>query len=434
MASEELGPKCPCPSPAVSAPTGEGAGVEVAGVEAATAEVGREDGGEARKPPGTGEDIGGEASDDTDEAAAPASKPQEEKEEEKEDKVWQALDRVLDEWFVFGIHRAAAKKFIHAKVANPSCTSCERARRWLLLRMNGRVWNHGYPLMCRSADNVPGLRSFHVWPAQEEAFPWLREVEARHVEILEELLSVRQRARGGNKLCGFQPYRDPIPAGTAGEDGEEKAVGKPPVLAAKDGVGIEGVDSGAWNVLYLFLNHKVFEENVANFPKTVACIKACFPRHYTHAFFSALTPGSHIMKHTGPSNRMLRVWLPLCGLDGFRLRVGDTILRPEAGKCFVWDHSYEHEAWHEGMETRVVLIVDIWHPDLSDDEVKFLGTLQNCRLRAGRHLSEIAAQQAGANGPESDTYFEIIEKARHLLTDDDWWVIKAEQDPTTRPT
>ena len=26
------------------------------------------------------------------------------------------------------------------------------------------------------------------------------------------------------------------------------------------------------------------------------------------------------------------------------------------------------KAWHEGPETRVVLIVDIWHPDLTDAE------------------------------------------------------------------
>ena len=30
------------------------------------------------------------------------------------------------------------------------------------------------------------------------------------------------------------------------------------------------------------------------------------------AFFSALTPGSHILKHMGPSNRMLRVWFLGC--------------------------------------------------------------------------------------------------------------------------
>jgi len=130
---------------------------------------------------------------------------------------------------------------------------------------------------------------------------------------------------------------------------------------------------------------------------------------------------------------MLRVWLPLCGFDGFRLRVGDVILKPKAGEAFVWDHSYEHEAWHEGPETRVVLIVDIWHPDLTDAEVKFLRTLQSCRLRAGKALAELSAEMQG-KGPEEASYFEIVEKARSLLTTDDWWVVNAQRDPSTLPT
>merc|ERR1719171_3093345 len=126
------------------------------------------------------------------------------------------------------------------------------------------------------------------------------------------------------------------------------------------------------------------------------------------------------MKHCGPSNRMLRVWLPLCGFDGFRLRVGDQIVTPEEGKVFAWDHSFEHEAWHDGNETRVVLIVDVWHPDLKAPEVTFLKTLQNCRLSAGRALvEEWEAQEKESRQPEDATYFEIVERARSLLTDDD---------------
>ncbi|CAK9074961.1 unnamed protein product [Durusdinium trenchii] len=195
---------------------------------------------------------------------------------------------------------------------------------------------------------------------------------ARQGEILAELMAVRKTSAPS----GFQPYRDPIhPSGET--------------RRAADGLGVEGVDKGMWNVLYLFLNHKQFEDNCIRFPKTVRAIEEAFPRHYSHAFFSALTPGSHIVKHQGPSNRMLRVWLPLCGFDKFRLRVGEQILEPKEGQAFVWDHSYEHEAWHEGSETRLVLIVDIWHPDLSDAEVKFLRTLQSCRLRAGKALAEL---------------------------------------------
>ena len=51
-------------------------------------------------------------------------------------------------------------------------------------------------------------------------------------------------------------------------------------------------------------------------------------------------------------------------------KVGEKIIEPKEGEAFVWDHSYEHEAWHEGSETRLVLIVDIWHPDLSDSEAR----------------------------------------------------------------
>ena len=38
------------------------------------------------------------------------------------------------------------------------------------------------------------------------------------------------------------------------------------------------------------------------------------------------------------------------------------------GEAVVWDHSFRHEAFHEGPTTRVILIVDFWHPDLTDEE------------------------------------------------------------------
>lgn len=341
-------------------------------------------------------------------------------------KVFKALDKVLDEWLMKGLPRAGAQKFIRVKVANGDDESCARVRRWMLLRMNGKLWMHGVPLMCHTPENIPDLRAMHTWP--REALPWMKEVEKHHGKILEELLSVRAESSQGQR-SGFQPYRDP----EKGFKSDIKAV---------DGVGIEGVDTGAWNVLYLYLNHKRFEENCVRFPETLKAIEEAFPRQYSHAFFSALTPGSHIMKHHGPSNRMLRCWLPICGLEGFKLRVGDTIVEPKAGEAFAWDHSFEHEAWHEGPETRVVLIVDIWHPDLSDAEVGFLRTMQNCRLRAGKALVDQAqadlaeAQARGEAGAEDNfsTYFDVIEKAKNLLTDDDWWVINAERDPTTKPT
>lgn len=38
----------------------------------------------------------------------------------------------------------------------------------------------------------------------------------------------------------------------------------------------------------------------------------------------------------------------------------------------VFDDSFEHEVWHNGTTYRLILIVDVWHPDLTADEKKTL--------------------------------------------------------------
>ena len=79
------------------------------------------------------------------------------------------------------------------------------------------------------------------------------------------------------------------------------------------------------------------------------------------------------------------------------------------------------------------MIVDFWHPDLSDAEVRFLETLRSAKLRVGRQIAEITKQKdEGLEG--ATNHFTIIDAAKGLLNDDDWWVIKAEADPSTRPT
>lgn len=43
---------------------------------------------------------------------------------------------------------------------------------------------------------------------------------------------------------------------------------------------------------------------------------------------------------------------------------------------FIFDDSYDHEVWNEGNSTRILLIFDVWHPDISDEEIKFFDTLE----------------------------------------------------------
>lgn len=151
----------------------------------------------------------------------------------------------------------------------------------------------------------------------------MKAFEDNYEVVKEELLSLR-------KLKGFQPYRGPSWISN---------------IRAKDGVGNLSNDSGQWNVFYLFLHDMKFEENCAKCPKTVELIEKFLPRHYQHAFLSAVTPGTHIMKHNGPTNKKLRLHLPLVGVKGSRLRVADETKYQEAGKCYVFDDSFEHEVF-----------------------------------------------------------------------------------------
>eukprot|EP00398_MALV-I-01_sp_L67-1_P000931 gene931-263_t len=245
-------------------------------------------------------------------------------EDEQEDEncvVTKALNRVLDDWFVTGFSRFAAKQFIKKKLEGDSC---ERVREWLLLRMNNKYWQHGFDRRSITGDNIPNLRSHPIW--KNEHFSWIGDVQEQYANVLQEILALRK-----NASTFFRPYRDPVNDINTNEK------------QADDGVGVEATDRGQWNVLYFLLNHKRFEENCKACPVTVNLVENILPRQFSHAFVSALTPGSHIKAHCGPSNRMLRVWLPLCGMEGCKLRVGDEIVYPRAGEVLIWDHSFNHE-------------------------------------------------------------------------------------------
>lgn len=181
--------------------------------------------------------------------------------------------------------------------------------------------------------------------------------------------------------------------------------------------------SGDWNVCYLELHNEniskdISKNNLSNVPVMSNILATVIPRDYHHSLISAIVPGTHILPHHGPTNKKLRCHVPLCvptlqnadeneklppfvslrSIDKEKLvdfnirdetytclRVHDKIQYFEEGKCFIFDDSFEHEVFHpawypEGMP-RVVLIIDIWHPDLTDEEVlkvQYMNYLNRC--------------------------------------------------------
>lgn len=307
----------------------------------------------------------------------------------------QRIQLLFEEYHLNSLQRAGALKFLKEKISNPDDDSVARIREWVLSKINNKKVQPIGEMQKGCPEIIPGLRANPWWDTTE--FGWVSEVESNYELIKTELLSLYTKG-------GFQPYRGP-----------SWSVGIPSA-----DIGTQSHDSGDWNIFYLYLHGMSFEENCAKCPETVRVIQNVIPRHYEHAFFSAVNPATHIMPHHGPTNKKLRLHFPILGLDGSRLRAADDTRAFEQGKVAIFDDSFEHEAWHDGETTRVNLIIDFWHPDLTDAEVKFLKILQNSKIRAEKQIT------AGVE----DTFYSVIERARELRPEDNSWWTLSEADET----
>jgi aspartate beta-hydroxylase len=143
-------------------------------------------------------------------------------------------------------------------------------------------------------------------------------------------------------------------------------------------------------------------------------------KQYSHAMFSSLAPSTHIQKHHGPTNKKLRCHLPLLVPEGgnCRLRVGSEERVLREGEAIVFDDSYEHEAFNDDPhDCRVVLIVDMWHPDLHVKEIKFLAFLQDSSLKAEKKSLDLKEGE-DLEHRIYDNFFSVIEKSRGLRVQD----------------
>ena len=132
------------------------------------------------------------------------------------------------------------------------------------------------------------------------------------------------------------------------------------------------LDNPAWSTLYLWENGKPVEDNVARFPRTFEAMRDVPLPHITvrspSILFSWLQPGARIAPHHGMINARLICHLPLIVPPQCGFRVGNDVREWEVGKMLIFDDTIEHEAWNDSDEDRIVLIFDVWRPELSPEE------------------------------------------------------------------
>ncbi|XP_059158044.1 aspartyl/asparaginyl beta-hydroxylase-like isoform X2 [Physella acuta] len=137
-------------------------------------------------------------------------------------------------------------------------------------------------------------------------------------------------------------------------------------------------DKGDWKQFTLFQQGRKNGGNCMKVPKTCELIdqipdaKDC---KRGQVKFSVMHPGIHVWPHVGPTNCRIRAHLGLVVPEGPRIRVVNETRTWKEGQFIIFDDSFEHEVWHDGKELRLVLIVDFWHPDLTDKQRKRLSAI-----------------------------------------------------------
>ncbi len=129
-----------------------------------------------------------------------------------------------------------------------------------------------------------------------------------------------------------------------------------------------------WTAIHLIQNGRLVEANARHCPQLMALL-ARLPQPDVagagpNAMFSLLAPGAHIPPHTGIANTRLVCHLPLIVPAGCWFRVVDEKRLWKRGEPWVFDDTVEHEAMNPSAELRVVMIFDIWHPSLDQEERK----------------------------------------------------------------
>lgn len=134
-----------------------------------------------------------------------------------------------------------------------------------------------------------------------------------------------------------------------------------------------------WSAIHLYRGGLPVAGNADRCPATMAALQAApipwIDGRSPMALFSVLHPGTHIPPHNGMLNTRLICHLPLIVPPGSRLRVGNHTRAVEPGRMMIFDDSIEHEAWNDGSATRVVLLFEIWRPELDARERGALTTL-----------------------------------------------------------
>lgn len=193
----------------------------------------------------------------------------------------------------------------------------------------------------------PEIPSQPFYP--RERFPWQAELESAGGMIRDELRNIMAKQDSLESFLQSGPR----------DDNDEYLQSS-------------GNQAAAWDAYFFHRHGERYDTNCELCPNTAALLDSVplvrIREHAPETLFSVLRPGTHIMPHRGVTNTRLVTHLPLVIPADCALHVGGETHTWKQDQCVTFDDTFEHEAWNRSNETRVVLIIDSWNPDLSEAE------------------------------------------------------------------
>jgi len=232
---------------------------------------------------------------------------------------------------------------------------------YLRLRPDANITRIGEAIWCQTHDKdfeyqhprqrpqlffVPDLTPIEVY--EPAVLPWQAALESATDDIRQEFLAAREQAADEE-----QPYLK-LQVASLGEDWQPIA------------------NSLNWGSYHLYKKGIANPRLLDLFPATLKALESvplCETANGpSEILFSVLQGGKRIPPHFGVSNTDVTVHLPLIVPPQSAIRVLDDTYAWQEGRVFAFDDAFEHESWNDSNETRVNLLFEAWHPDLTGDE------------------------------------------------------------------
>jgi beta-hydroxylase len=142
-----------------------------------------------------------------------------------------------------------------------------------------------------------------------------------------------------------------------------------------------GVSKKTWLSFYIYQGGFV-KENCKRCPGTEAILRSLPISFPNEIIFSILDPHSKISPHRDTGNLTLTCHLGLSVPPSCAIKVGGEERAWQEGKCLILDASYEHEAWNDSDQPRIILLFDFFHPELTPLEREYVNTMRGIPTHA----------------------------------------------------